>query len=250
MKYCSGRFTCLISFLFLLAGAGIVVLGAIAMGILKTPEVLIEESYISTLNAGQQIGLGVIFLGVFTFLTGICGCCSARTMRPIYTVPFIIFCFIGGICLFAFGITMSGIGGYINDAVQFGCNTTLGEVSLNYGKTIEHYTCSKICPCPKGPNNDWENYWMGLNDDVFKTINRVKSIDYMDKDEKTRYRYYGDSAPKTPLVFADGDDTYNSFIDCYNRKLKDEMKAYPADYVELKNFMDSNYFQIFTYFEA
>lgn len=88
-------------------------------------------------------------------------------------------------------------------------NTAAG-ISDAYTKGIDHYMCSQTCPCPDGDNNKIKDYWTGLGDSTLRKFNRVKSIDSLTENQKIAYRYYGDVADITPLVFGGG-RTFSTF---------------------------------------
>lgn len=203
--------------IILCLGIAVAILGINAMGVLKTPEQLIDYDFMTNLNAGQQLGLLFLILGLLSILISFCGCLSARIKKPIFTVPLVLLSIAIGVALFVIGSLTSDLGGIVDQSIDFACNQTFGEMSKTFVASVDKFTCSKTCPCPKGPNNEYEKYWKSIPNDVLLAANRRSSLDQLNLDQKTEWRFFGDNAKITPLVFNSTTETttYESFLKCF-----------------------------------
>jgi hypothetical protein len=46
----------------------------------------------------------------------------------------------------------------------------------NYKESVDKFVCSKTCPCPRGPNGEWEKYWTSVPADTLKANGRVAKL--------------------------------------------------------------------------
>lgn len=244
----------IIALAIIILGLGIAVgiLGIYAMGVLQTPEQLIDYDFMANLNAGQQLGLLFLILGLLSILISICGCLSSWIKKPIFTVPLILLSIIVGIALFIIGALTSDLGGVVDQSIDFACNQTFGTMSNLFIASVDKFTCSKTCPCPKGPNGEYEKYWKSIPDEVLFAANRRSKLEQLNLDQKTEWRFFGDNSKITPLVFNSTEETttYESFYKCFQDKIKAEMQNSNPFYTDIKNFLDTGGYELFSYFEG
>jgi len=68
--------------------------------------------------------MGIIIMGGISVIIGIIGCCTAKCMKPCFTVPFVILATIVGFILIVFGLAMTGIGNIFDLAIDKACEAT------------------------------------------------------------------------------------------------------------------------------
>ena len=105
----------------------------------------------------------------------------------------------------AISLTMTGAFGFFDEILTDLCEGRGTEIANSYTLTVEHYVCSKTCPCPMGKDNDPEYYsrkWWNQTDDMTLILAyRVKTVDKLNEDQEISFRYYGDEAGITPMIF-------------------------------------------------
>ena len=167
--------------------------------------------------------MGVIALGAIAVFVGIMGCFVFKCMKPWCTVPFILFTLVCGILLIILGAMLAGFGGFYEMVVDGICELEGDAFEADYRSTVDKYTCSKTCPCPQGTASKTMNYWTTtVPTERLAASNRTADESSLTTNQAAAYRYHGDSADVTPLVFADNSTTttYDNFVSCFEGVLE------------------------------
>ena len=133
--------------------------GGLSMSIIKLPELGIG------LNA-EELGLTSLVFGGLAFLIGCCGCMTARWMKAWCAVPLVVLAFTVGIAVFIVGTVMSGFAPEAIGLLQEeSCNLPwLITAQEDYESLVDRYMCSTLCPCPRGEEDVYLDYWQAMDD--------------------------------------------------------------------------------------
>lgn len=113
---------------------------------------------------------------------------------------------------------LAGFGGFYEMVVDGICEVEGDSIAADYRATVDKYTCSKTCPCPQGASSANTNFWTTtVPTERLAASNRTADVSGLTTNQEVAYRYHGDSADVTPLVFADSTTTttYDNFDSCF-----------------------------------
>ena len=212
----------MLSILIFLLGATCAAFGVLQYGIIDET---VQADFTTFSVDKSSFGLVTMCAGGLAVIIGCLGCCTGRCKKPVFAVPFILLTFIVGIVILVMGILMMGIGGIATDKVRDLACEQATDINIQYMVTVDKFVCSKTCPCPKGPNNEYENMWNGYGLDTLMAHNRVVNEGDLNTNQQVSFRYYGDLADVTPLRWANNDEqSFSNFETCYNDRLKRMME--------------------------
>ena len=153
------------------------------MGLISNPDQYADGDFLSEIDIGQQLGMAVVGLGAVTFFLSMLGCLSAKFMKTLFTVPFIILSFIIGIVMLSISLTMTGAFGFFDDIMADLCVNQGQEIANAYTMSVEHFICSQTCPCPRGENDKYsKKWWNETSDRTLIMAYRVKTKEKLNED--------------------------------------------------------------------
>lgn len=170
----------------------------------------------------DEISGGLIFaLGVWIVFTGMFGLISSFMKHPCVTVPYFLMAVCLSVALFGLSSLASTASQSVEEIRDDMCDDPSGDFSAGYSAKVDRVVCSDTCPCPKGPGDSYEQLWKGIGEDTLRQYSRSTSLFHMSAEEQADYRANKLKAGITPLVFVsrDSQPTYESFRECYQKKL-------------------------------
>lgn len=150
--------------------------------------------------------MGTLAMGAIVLLTSVLGCATGKFKKPCFALPFIILTAIMGLILLIVGAVALSSGEVFQKVKDEACAQD-STIQNQYKNTVDRYVCSQECPCPAGENDQIKKLWRSLPQSVLRDNGRKK-------DE-------GTAGGEHPLVFKNDGDTYSTFVECYQAKLRD-----------------------------
>lgn len=157
--------------------------------------------------------------GIFSIVTAILGCLTAKFKNPLLALPFGICAGVMGLILLIAGAIAAGFDGKIEELRVQACTTPVeqyggltGEVFIGsqYGDLIDDVMCSQVCQCEEGASQANTKLWDGYGTAYLAKYNRSIST-------------VASTTSVTALSFKAGGLT--NYKACYDTVLKAKFKA-------------------------
>jgi len=217
-------------------------LGIMQMGVVQKP----FPKYIKLEIDESGLGMGVLLLGVVSFLVGVLGCLVCKFKKPCFAVPYIILTGIIGLVMLIIGIVALGVAADAVEQVKDKACAESDSLVAKYAEVISDNMCTDTCMCYSGPSNSNKDLWEGYGDEYLTTFGRST--------EATNAVANANSTVTIqPLIFnnANSTNTVQSWEECYTNVLEPAMNSSSdARWDNAKNFIKDGGLDFMREFES
>lgn len=230
----------IVSVPLIILGILVAVFGVMLSGNEKVEKVF-DNEYVKRLGIENEVSgfsTAMVFAGVFCIATGVLGVLTGKLMKPFFACPFIFSSFAIGFVLTFVGAAAIVVISNQKMLKENICETKvkeLGDKSVGdiipeqYGSLVDKWMCSpagedngvKGCPCPESAKGSWKD----VTEETYNGFGRTIDAILTDED-----KLLGPLADKTLVSFVpNGKPNFNTWLECYNGPITDQMKEKADD---------------------